>query len=427
MKKIEYTSALLREKYTYIKHASGLPIYVFPKQMSGTYALFATKYGSLDTTFAIGEGKPVTVPHGIAHFLEHKLFEAPDGSDAFARFSALGADSNAYTDYSKTAYLFGCTENVEEALAELLTFVTEPHFTEESVARERGIIAEEIRDDEDSPWERAYLNLLTALYHKNPVRISIGGTIKSIQKITPKLLYQCYDAFYRLDNMALVVCGNVTPEAVLAVADRVLPNTREEKAPVRRIYPAEPEVVHRTRIEAKMQAAKPIFNIGIKDNVLPEAPEERLRRDLSITLLNEILFSQAGPFYAELFDAGLISPSFSFGYSSTERFAFTCISGDSQNPEAVYDYLIEYLEAVKKKGLSTEDFERCRRVMYSDEIRAYDSTDEIANRLLSFIFDGSELFDVPAVLQSITKEELEELLHTLYQPQYFAMSVVRPL
>ena len=427
MKKIEYTSALLREKYTYIKHASGLPIYVFPKQMSGTYALFATKYGSLDTTFAIGKGKPVTVPHGIAHFLEHKLFEAPDGSDAFARFSALGADSNAYTDYSKTAYLFACTENVEEALAELLTFVTQPHFTAESVARERGIIAEEIRDDEDSPWERAYLNLLTALYHKNPVRIGIGGTVKSIQKITPKLLYQCYDAFYRLDNMALVVCGNVTPEAVLAVADRVLPNTREEKEPVRRIYPTEPEAVNRARIEAKMQAAKPIFNIGIKDNVLPEAPEERLRRDLSITLLNEILFSQAGPFYAELFDAGLISPSFSFGYSSTERFAFTCISGDSQNPEAVYDYLIEYLEAVKKKGLSSEDFERCRRVMYSDEIRAYDSTDEIANRLLSFVFDGSELFDVPAVLQSITKEELEELLHTLYQPQYFAMSVVRPL
>ena len=427
MKKIEYTSALLREKYTYIKHASGLPIYVFPKQMSGTYALFATKYGSLDTTFAIGEGKPVTVPHGIAHFLEHKLFEAPDGSDAFARFSALGADSNAYTDYSKTAYLFACTENVEEALEELLRFVTQPHFTAESVERERGIIAEEIRDDEDSPWECAYLNLLTALYHKNPVRIGIGGTVKSIQKITPKLLYQCYDAFYRLDNMALVVCGNVTPEAVLAVADRVLPNTREEKEPVRRIYPTEPEAVNRARIEAKMQAAKPIFNIGIKDNVLPEAPEERLRRDLSITLLNEILFSQAGPFYAELFDAGLISPSFSFGYSSTERFAFTCISGDSQNPEAVYDYLIEYLEAVKKKGLSSEDFERCRRVMYSDEIRAYDSTDEIANRLLSFVFDGSELFDVPAVLQSITKEELEELLHTLYQPQYFAMSVVRPL
>ena len=427
MKKIEYTSALLREKYTYIEHASGLPIYVFPKQMTGTYALFATKYGSLDTTFSVGKGKAVTVPDGIAHFLEHKLFEAPDGSDTFVRFSALGADSNAYTDYNKTAYLFGCTENVEAALAELLTFVTQPHFTEESVSRERGIIAEEIREDEDSPWERAYLNLLTALYHKNPVRKNIVGTVKTIAKITPKLLYQCYDAFYRLDNMALVVCGNITPEAVVAVADRILPAARVEKPTVHRIYPTEPAGVRRTRIETKMQVAKPIFNIGIKDNILPTDAGERLRRDLCITLLDEILFSQAGSFYATLFEQGLISHSFSHGYSATERFAFHCISGESENPEAVYDFLMDYLEGVKKNGISTEDFERCRRVMYADEIRAYDSTDEIANRLLSFVFDGSEMFDVPAVLQSITKEELEELLHTLYQNEYFAMSVVRPL
>ena len=426
MKKIEYTSALLREKYTYIEHASGLPIYVFPKAMTNTYALFATKYGSLDTTFAVGNGKPVTVPDGIAHFLEHKLFEAPDGTDTFTRFSALGADSNAYTDYNKTAYLFGCTENAEEALAELLTFVTQPHFTEESVARERGIIAEEIREDEDSPWERAYLNLLSALYHKNPVRKNIVGTVKTIQKITPELLYKCYDAFYRLNNMALVVCGNITPEAVVAVADRILPAARAEKPTVRRVYPTEPKAVRRARIEAKMQVAKPIFNIGIKDNVLPQKPQERLRRDLAITLLNEILFSQAGRFYADLFESGLISHSFSHGYSSTERFAFNCISGESENPEAVYDALIDYIDNAQKTGLSQEDFERCRRVMYADEIRAYDSTDEIANRLLSFVFDGSEIFDVPTVLQSITKEELEELLRTLYQNEYFAMSVVRP-
>ena len=427
MKKIEYTSALLREKYTYIKHASGLPIYVFPKDMTGTYALFATKYGSLDTTFSVGEGKPVTVPDGIAHFLEHKLFEAPDGSDAFSRFSALGADSNAYTDYNKTAYLFVGTEHVEQALEELLTFVTQPHFTEESVKRERGIIAEELREDEDSPWERAYQNLLKALYHKNPVRVSIGGTVKSIQKITPKLLYQCYETFYRPDNMALVICGNITLEAVVAVADRVLPAACTASEPVHRIFPAEPTAVRRARIEAKMQVAKPIFYIGIKDSVLPQSPEQRLRRDLSITLLSEILFSQAGPFYADLFGQGLISPSFSHGYSSTERFAFGCISGESENPEAVYDSLIDYLDGVRKNGISTEDFERCRRVMYADEIRAYDSTDEIANRLLSFVFDGSEIFDVPTVLQSITKEELEELLHTLYQNQFFAMSVIRPL
>lgn len=177
-----------------------------------------------------------------------------------------------------------------------------------------------------------------------------------------------------------------------------------------------------------MQVSKPIFYIGIKDNTKLASPEEKLRHDLAVALLNEILFSQAGEFYADLFEAGLVSPSFSFGYScDNDQFSFTCLSGESKNPEAVYDCLMDYLEGVKKKGLSSEDFERCRRVMYADEIRAYDSTDEIANRLLSFVFDGSQIFDVPTVLQSITKGELEELLHTLYQPEYFAMSVVRPL
>ena len=427
MKRIEYTSALLREQYTFVEHASGLSIYVFPKKMTNTYALFATKFGSMNTDFVVGE-KHVTVPDGIAHFLEHKLFEAPDGTDTFSRFSALGADSNAYTDYDKTAYLFSCTEHVEEALAELLTFVTEPHFTAESVKRERGIIGEEIHEDEDSPWEKAYLNLVKSLYHSNPVRNNVLGTRKTIAKITPELLYECYNAFYRPENMALVVCGNVTPEQVLAVADRILPSERTEKETVTRFFPTEPDGVRRKRAKAKMQVAKPIFYIGIKDNVIPKEPTARLCRDLSIALLNEILLSQAGKFYADLFEAGLVSPSFSFGYSSdNEQFAFTCISGESTNPEAVWDALMEYLEQVKKTGLSDEDFERCRRVMYADEIRAYDSTDEIANRLLSFVFDGSQIFDVPTVLQSITKEELEELLHTLYTPANFAMSVVYPL
>ena len=427
MKKIEYTSALLREKYTYIEHASGLSIYVFPKKMTNTYALFATKYGSMNTDFAVGE-RHVTVPDGIAHFLEHKLFEAPDGTDTFTRFSALGADSNAYTDYDKTAYLFSCTENVDEALSELLTFVTQPHFTEESVARERGIIGEEIHEDEDSPWERAYLNLVTSLYHKNPVRNNVLGTRKAIAKITPELLYECYHAFYRPDNMALVVCGNVTPDEVLVVADRILPAACEEREEVKRFFPEEPEGVRRKRAKAKMQVAKPIFYIGIKDNTKLALPEEKLRHDLSVALLNEILFSQAGEFYAKLFEEGLVSPSFSFGYSCDNgQFAFTCISGESKDPEAVYTRLMNYLDEVKKNGLSEEDFERCRRVMYADEIRAYDSTDEIANRLLSFVFDGTQIFDIPTVLQSITKKELEALLNTFYQPQYFAMSVVRPL
>jgi predicted Zn-dependent peptidase len=424
--RIEKSSALLKERYTYLEHVSGLPIYVFPKQMTGAYALFAVRYGSLDSEFAVNDTPMQTVPDGIAHFLEHKLFEAPDGSDAFARFSALGADANAYTDYTKTAYLFGCTDRFDEVLEELLTFVTQPHFTEESVKRERGIIAEELRMYEDSPWERGYQNLLLALYHKHPVRKNIGGTVKSIQNITPERLYDCYRTFYRLSNMALVVCGNVSAEQVLAVADRVLPKQKVEDVFVRRATPQEPNTVAKEYIEARMQVSKPIFFIGIKDPVTPALAADRLRRDLAMTLLNEVLFSQSETFYAELFEEGLITPSFTHGYSSAEGFGFNCISGESDSPKEVLKRLQAYLEQVKQTGLSKEAFERCRRVLYSDEVRAYDSTEEIANRLLSFAFDGSELFDVPDILQSLTCEELETMLRDFYVPSSFAMSVILP-
>ena len=279
----------------------------------------------------------------------------------------------------------------------------------------------------DNPWERCYQQLLLSLYHKNAVRREILGSVSSISRITPQLLRECYSCYYNPANMALTVSGNVDAEEVMAVVDEVLGKECRPFA-VERYCEKEPRRVRRRESRIRMQVAKPIFYIGIKDNTRFEIPEERLRHDLSVALLNEILFSQAGAFYAKLFEENLVSPSFSFGYSADgDQFAFTCISGESKDPEAVYARLMDYLEGVKREGLSTEDFERCRRVMYADEVRAYDSTDEIANRLLSFVFDGSQIFDVPTVLQSIQKEELEELLHTLYQPQYFAMSVVRPL
>ena len=425
MKRTEFFSPLLKEKYTRIDHDSGLAIYLFPKKMTSVYALFAVRYGSMDNTFSI-DGEMVTVPDGIAHFLEHKLFDNENGEDAFARFSAIGADANAYTSYNRTAYLFSCTDRFGEALAELLDFVTHPYFTEASVKKEQGIIIEEYRMYEDSPWERVYQNLLGALYHTHPVRNNICGTVKSIKKITPKLLYRCYEAFYRLSNMALVVCGDVDEEVLISIADRVLPAAPQKQTAMERIFPQEPADVARDRIDARMQVAKPIFSIGIKDDVPSNDPQMRLRRDLCMSLLNEILFSQSGEFYSALFEEGLITPSFSYGYSSAEGFAFNCITGESDTPEEVFARLREYLARVCADGLSDEAFERCRRALYSDEIRAYDSTEEIANRLLSFIFDGSEMFSVPQILLSITREELEELMRAVYGTERYSMSVILP-
>ncbi len=425
--KTEFSSALLRESYTHINHKSGLSVYVFPKRMSNVYAVLAVKCGSFDHAFCVDGENVERVPDGVAHFLEHKLFEDENGEDAFARFSALGADANAYTTYDRTAYLFNCTENFEENLTELLDFVRHPYFTERSVQKERGIIAEEIQMYEDSPWERVYQNLLCALYHQHPVRQNVCGTVHSIQKITPQILYRYYRTFYTLSNMVLVVCGDVTVETVETIVDRVLPLTSAVSPKVERVLPNEPNEVVCSRVEARMQTAKPIFNIGIKDDVLPLEPVARLRRDLTMGLLNEILFSQSGEFYSTLFEEGLLTPSFSSGYSSAPGMAFNCISGESQAPDQVLERMKTFLENMCRNGLRDDDFERCRRTLYADEIRAYDSTEEIANRLLSFVFDGCEMLSVPSVLLSLQKSEAEELLRSFWRPDRLALSVILPL
>ena len=208
---VTYKSDLLREEYTKFSHPSGLDIYVFPKKLSTTYAIFGAKYGSIHNRFKLdGESDWTVVPDGIAHFLEHKLFACPDGTDAFERFSEYGADANAYTSFNKTCYLFSCTDRFEESLGELLDFVTHPYFTEESVNSEIGIISEEIKMYDDNPSDRCFYGMLEGMYKSNSVRRNICGTKKSISRITPELLYSCYNTFYQLSNMALVVCGDVS-------------------------------------------------------------------------------------------------------------------------------------------------------------------------------------------------------------------------
>lgn len=426
MKKTEFFSEILRERYVRIDHRSGLAIYVFPKKMTTTYALFTANYGSVHNVFRLTEdGETVSVPDGVAHFLEHKLFENADGSDSFERFAALGADANAYTSCNRTSYLFGCTSHVEQSLDELLRFVTHPHFTAASVAKEQGIIAQEIREYEDSPWERCYQMLLAALYEKHPVRANICGTVESIAQITPEILYTCHRAFYNLSNMALVICGDVTPEQVVRVANRVLPR-RPVPSTLVRSFPEEPPTVFQPLVEARMQVSKPIFTIGIKDSCVPADPVLRLRRDTLLTLLDEILFSRAGEFYNSLFESNLISASFSGGYSCAEGFGFHAIAGESDEPELVLSRLKEHLKEVAARGIDDETFARCRRVLYADELRAYDSTDEIANRLTAFVFEGVDMFSYLPLLQSVTKEEVEQLLREVFSEDCFAMAVVRP-
>lgn len=421
----KHESALLRETYWETTHASGLRVFVFPKKMTATYAVLATAYGSLDVTFRTADRPDfLTVPDGVAHYLEHKLFDNPDGTDAFARFSALGADANAYTDYNKTAYLFSASEHVPEALEALLRFVSSPYFTAATVEKERGIIAEEIRMYRDNPSDRCLQNLLGGLYHVNPVRRNICGSERSIAKITPELLYECYNTFYQPSNMFLCVCGDVTPEAVTEVVDRVLPAGKPAREIVRGKF-EEPDAVVRAEVEEQMPVAKPLFDLGVKDTVIPKNAEERLRRDAAMTLLSEVLFSRSSPFFSRLFEEGLLTSSYSHGYSGTESFAFHSICGESDDPRAVRDRFLSYLDDVRRDGIPENDFLRARRSLVADQIRAYDSTEEICSNLLAFAQEGLDLFSYPALLSSVKKEDCMHLLDEVFRPDRVCLSVVK--
>ena len=418
-----YQSELLGESYTEYRHESGVRIFVFPKQMSTTHALFAVNFGSVDT--ALDEQGTRPLPHGIAHFLEHKLFFNEDGSDSFERFSDYGADANAYTSHTRTVYLFSCTDRFEESFAELLQFVTHPYFTKESVQKEQGIIGEEIRMCRDNPYDRCYYNMLKGLYAHHPVKIDICGSAASIAAITPEVLYEAYHTYYRPENMALIVCGDVTGEQVLRLADRELAKIENQVGVPRATVKEAPEAAL-SLVTEEGQVAKPIFAVGMKDTKLPTGERERLSRDAAMAVLNEMLFSQSSPLYTELFEGGHISPGLSFEYALTRDFAFNQVAGEAGDPAFVFARMKQYFEELRKTGLSREDFERCCRIEYAEYIKGFDSTEEIAHNLLSFAFEGVDMFEYVNVLQALTFEEVETLFFEVFAPEGMTLSVVYP-
>ncbi len=418
-----HESALLGEKYYTARHESGLPVIVFPKRMSTTYAMMAVRFGAVDNLPDLGGKTPF--PDGVAHFLEHKLFTNEDGSDSFERFCALGADANAYTAHSRTVYLFSCTDGFDECLAELLRFTTHPWFTAASVQKEQGIIAEEIRMCRDDPYDRCYRNMLAGLYRRHPVRVDICGSERSIAAITDKTLYDCYHTYYTPENMALIVCGDVTPARVMEIAARELADWKGGAAPVFAGL-AEPPVAASPRTVVQGQVAKPIFSIGIKDVAVPDTPEERTRRDAAMDILCEMLFSDTGELYNSLLDGGLISPEFSSGYVQTRDVGFLRLSGESDDPDAVLAAVWKFLEKTGETGLSRERFEHCKRIEFAEYIKGFDSTEEIADNLVAFLFDDAELFSYADVISGVTFEEVELLFQNFFYPARFTLSVVRP-
>lgn len=418
------TSSLLGEAYTCLTHQSGLRVLVCPKKMTTACAMLGVGYGSAD------EPKGMDAPLGVAHFLEHKVFEDEDGEECDRRFSALGAEVNAYTSYDRTVYELSCTEHFREALEALLSLVSRLHVTETSVARERDIIAEEIRMNDDSPFERCYAELLRAMYQKHRVREEICGSETSIAKITPDLLKAHFRAYYVPHNMTLAVCGDVTAEEVMAAVEKQFGEGKKAYAltacpPKQDCF--EPIEPFRKRTELRMQTAKPLLSIGVKDSHIPRDLHEMFRKDLCMTILTEMLFSRSGDFYHRLFERGDITSVYSYGSSIGRGYAYYAVSAEGDDPDGVYAAFCDYIEALKRKGLSREDFQRSRRILYADYVTGFDSTEDIASSLLTYAMDGLELFEFLDTVSAITFEEIDAAFRTAFVPEQLALSVVLPL
>lgn len=412
------------EKYYYARHKSGLDVYVIPKDFKTSFAMFSTKYGAIDNCFKLaGEEDFHEVPDGIAHYLEHKMFENEDGVDTFSRFAKYGANANAFTSGTMTSYLFSCTEHLRENLEILLDYVSKPYFTPENVEKERGIIGQEIRMYEDNPGSAIYYNLLEALYEKHQTRINVAGTVESIAKITPELLYDCYYTFYNFSNMTLCVSGRADMEMVLDVADRILPK-REQKAIVRHYYEEKPEVC-RKRIEAKFEVARPMFLIGVKDIDISPDGDARMKKKAQMGILVDMLFGSTSPFAIDVYESGLVN-GFDAGFDHGRSSSMVYLEGETDDPEAVYAKFLSYLEENRKNGLSREDFERIQRASYASYLKMFDST-KLAQPFTYMIHDDCDPFDYGNAIRAVTFEEISALFDRLFHENYYAMSVVRPI
>lgn len=417
-----YTDALLGESYREIRHPSGLTIRVLHKDgYKSSYALFATKYGSIDTRIAQADGSFRAIPEGTAHFLEHKLFESED-LDAFERFAKTGANANAFTSFDMTAYLFLCADRFSENLEILLDFVQSPYFTEETVRKEQGIIGQEIRMYRDSAEWEVEFNLLRALYHHHPVRIDIAGTEQTIAQISADLLYDCYRNFYDLHNMVLTVAGKATAEEVLAVADKML-KPASGKAAVRE-FVAEPPTPAQRTIEERMPVNVPQFALGYKEAIV--SPERTEKDVLCADILLEAIAGRSSALFKRLLDEGLINTGFGAQYFHGFGYANCEFSGESADPFRAAEEIRKAVADIRKTGVDPAAFERARRKNYGRFVMQFNEVSSVAHALADSYFAGNDLFESARICRELTLGDVNARLGELLDDDTTALSVILP-
>ena len=421
MRKYEYPEVgevLYKERLS-----NGLTVMVLPRPgFSKRLAYFVTDFGSIHTEFAL-DGEKITAPAGVAHFLEHKMFDLPGGRDVSAELAALGANTNAFTSYDMTAYYISCTENFDQALKLLIEFVSTPYFTEQSVQKEMGIIDQEIGMNVDAPDTQVFEGLMERLYENHPIRVPILGTSETIRQITPKTLYDCHRAFYTPGNMVLCVIGDVDPDHVAEIALDIL---GEEARSVGEKAPFAPEALEtQADFRREMEVAMPMFHIAFKAEPTGKGAEA-IRQEILADLAAEALFGESSQLYLQLYQDGLIDSSFGGGFETIDGMAMMLLSGDSDDPDAVREAVLRQVEVLLSEGIPQEDFLRMKRSAFGRRIRDLDSFSSTCFRLCAYHMSDFDYFDFPQVYRSIEAAEVLDFLGRVIRPERCGISVIYP-
>ncbi len=413
----------LDETVYWDKLPNGLTLAVIPRKgFSRKMAYFVTGAGSLHREFTM-DGVNYQAPMGVAHFLEHKLFDMPS-RDVTEAFAAMGASVNAFTTYDMTAYYFSCTEQFEKCLELLIEFVAQPYFTAESVAKEQGIIGQEIDMNEDSPETRMFENLMAAMYENHPIREPILGTRKSLEGVTAQVLYDCHRAGYSPENMLLCVIADADPEEIRKTA---LEKTRNMPCPDVQMKKHWEEMPYCSthQVRCSMEVARPMFQLGFKCDSFGTG-ETAIYQEFVGDLAAEALFGESSELYLRLYEQGLIDPSFGGGLDTVPGMAVLSATGDSDDPGAVRDAILAQAQKLVAEGIPEQDFLRMKRSALGGRIRGLDSFDSVCFRVAAYHFSGFDYFRFPEVYESVKAEDVQAFIAQVVTPERCCLSVVEP-
>lgn len=413
---------LLKEETYFAEHKSGLKVIVIKKNTEKSYATFSTRYGSINTEFVVpGETEVTKVIDGVAHFLEHKVFEQPDGTSAFTLFK--GASVNAFTSFDVTNYLFACTDYFYENFRNLLSYVQTPYFTKENVEKEKGIIAQEVRMYDDDAGQVCFYNCLKGLYKNHPVRTEIAGSVEEVMKTTPELLYKCYNTFYHPSNMAIICVGNIDPQRLGDIVDEMITKDKPE-GEIRQVFPEEPDEIVSPESEAYFEVAKPQFMLAFKDNAVGG---DMLKRDIVTSALIQVLTGRSSPLYEKLYEQGLINRYFGGYYEYGTSFAFASFGEESSDPKAVAEALYAEIDRVKREGIDKAAWDRAMNMLYGRYIRLVGGdVEHLGNSYMFSYHRGIDLLTYPEVWKSVTIEDAQERLNELFRRDRASLSIVYP-